>query len=119
MNRPERSPPKCFDAAAAKGSRGRTIQSPEALNRAFAPDGFLRTFDLRPELKNITAPTLILAGRHDWTTPPEFSEEIQRLIPRSDLRIFENSSHMIRADEPEAMMDAIKGFVTYSHRPSA
>ena len=54
------------DAAAARLSRERGILSPEAINQAFAPDGFLQTFDLRPELGQIRAPTLILAGRHDW-----------------------------------------------------
>ena len=101
------------DPAGGTAVRGRAIYSPEALNRAFGPDGFLRHFDLRPELGRITAPTLIMAGRHDWICPVEFSEEIHRLIPGSDLREFERSSHSIRADEPEAMTDAILGFVVY------
>jgi proline iminopeptidase len=95
-------------------ARARTLHEPAALNAAFRPGGFLREhFDLRPELSRITAKTLILAGRHDWICAPEFSEEIHALIPGSDLRIFERSSHSIRADEPEAMMDAIKGFIVY------
>ena len=102
-----------YDPAVAARSRGRAILSPEAITKAFAPGGFLRSFDLRPELAAITARTLVLAGRHDWICPPEFSEEIARLIAGSDLRIFERSSHSIRSDEPEAMMDAILGFVVY------
>ena len=39
-----------------------TIHTPEPINRAFGPDGFLRRFDLRPELSRITAPTLITRG---------------------------------------------------------
>ena len=101
------------DPVAAEVGRHRAIHSPEPLNRAFGPDGFLRRFDLRGELDRITAPTLILAGRHDWICPPEFSEEIHRLIPGSDLRVFEASSHSIRVDEPQAMLDAIMGFVVY------
>ena len=66
----------------AEAGRARAIHSPEPLNRAFGPEGFLRRFDLRSELGRITAPTLVLAGRHDWICPPEFSEEIARLIPR-------------------------------------
>jgi proline iminopeptidase len=107
---------RSHDAAASDPARARAIHSPEALNRAFGPDGFLRTFDLRGELPRITAPTLVLAGRHDWICPPEFSEEIARLIPGADLRIFEGSSHSIRADEPEAMVDAILGFLVYRRR---
>ena len=102
-----------FDPAKAAEARARGILTPEALNRAFAPGGFLQTYDLRPELPAITAPTLILAGRHDWICAPEFSQELHRLIPGSDLRIFEHSSHSIRADEPQALLDAIAGFVVY------
>ncbi len=105
-----------FDAAAAAKGRDRGILSPDAINMAFKPGGFLQTYDLRPELARITAPTLICAGRHDWICPPEFSEEIHRLIPGSDLRIFEHSSHSIRADEPQALLDAIAGFVVYKGR---
>jgi proline iminopeptidase len=104
------------DPAAAAATRGRGILAPVALNRAFAPGGFLLSYDLRPELPAITAPTMILAGRHDWICAPEFSEEIHRLIPGSDLRVFEHSSHSIRADEPEALLDAIAGFVVYRTR---
>ena len=107
---------RSHDPVAAKAGRDRGILSPEALNRAFAPGGFLQHYDLRPELARIVAPTIILAGRHDWICPPEFSEEIHRLVPGSDLRIFEESSHSIRADEPRKMIDAIAGFVAYKTR---
>jgi proline iminopeptidase len=107
---------RSHDPVAAKAGRDRGILSPEALNRAVAPGGFLQHYDLRPELARIVAPTLILAGRHDWICPPEFSEEIHRLVPGSDLRIFEESSHSIRADEPRKMIDAIAGFVAYKTR---
>jgi proline iminopeptidase len=99
-------------AAAALGHR-RTLHEAVPLNRAFG--GFLRTFDLRPELARIKAPTLVIAGRHDWICPLEFSEEIARLIPRAELRIFENSAHSVRVDEPQALIDAIAGFVVYKN----
>jgi proline iminopeptidase len=102
-----------FNAAMAKPGRDRAILSPEAQNRAYAPGGFLRNFDLRPELGAITAPTLIVAGRHDWICAPEFSEEIHQLIPGSDLRVFEESAHSVGGDEPQQFLDAIAGFVVY------
>jgi proline iminopeptidase len=101
-----------YDAVAAAATRGRGTHSPEPLNRAFAPGGFLHNYDLRPQLGKIAAPTLILAGRHDWICAPEFSEEIQSLIPGSQLQVFEESSHSIRMDEPQAMIDAITKFVS-------
>ncbi len=101
-----------YDAAAAAAVRGRATYAPAPLNRAFGPGGVLRRYDLRAEIAGIRVPTLVLAGRHDWICPPDFSEEIHRLIPGSRLRIFEHSSHSIRADEPEALNAAIRAFVT-------
>ena len=100
-----------YDAAAAAATRGRGTNSPVPLNRAFGPDGFLRRYDLRPELAAITAPTLILAGRHDWICPPDFSEEIHALIPGSRLRIFEDASHALRTDVPEALLAELRSFI--------
>jgi proline iminopeptidase len=105
------------DPALSEIALRRAVLSPEALNRAHGPGGFLRSFDLRPELENITAPTLILAGRHDWICPPEFSKEIHELIRDSDLRIFEESSHSIGGDEPQRFMDVVAGFVVYRTNP--
>ncbi len=100
-----------YDAETAALTAGRGTNSPIPLNRAFGPGGFLRTYDLRPELSKITAPTLILAGRHDWICPPQFSEEIHALIPGSQLKIYETASHSLRADVPEALRGDILAFV--------
>jgi proline iminopeptidase len=102
---------RSHNAALAALSRGRGTHTPEPLNRAFGPGGTLRRFDLRPELGRITAPTLILAGRHDWICPPVFSEEIHRLIPGSKLKIFENASHSLRNDAGPDLVAQIRGWV--------
>jgi proline iminopeptidase len=105
-----------FDPTSPKNSWKRAILASDAINEAFG--GFLRTYDVRDQLPKITAPTLVIAGRHDWICPPEFSEEIAQLIPNSDLRIFEHSGHAVRADEPEALLDAIAGFIVYKQSSS-
>ena len=104
-----------YSPEAALPGRSRATYTPAAINNAFKPDGFLGRMDLRPELPRITAPTLILAGRHDWICPPEYSEEIHRLIPGSTLRVFENSSHSIRVDEPEALNETLIAFIAPPH----
>ena len=108
---------RSFDPETSASTRRRGSYTPSAINNAFKPDGFLGRMDLRPELARITAPTQILAGRHDWICPPHYSEEIHRLIPGSALHIFENSSHSIRADEPEALNAIIAEFVTQPGSP--
>jgi proline iminopeptidase len=103
-----------YDSAAAKARLERAILTPDALNRAYAPGGCLRQFDLRPELSSITAPTLVIAGRHDWICAPEFSQEIHEHIAGSDLRIFEKSGHGVLGDETGECLDAIAGFIVYN-----
>ncbi len=100
------------DPVASALTRSRGTNSPIPLNLAFGPGGFLRSYDLRPELSRITAPTLILAGRQDWICPPDFSEEIHALIPGSRLRIFENASHSLRVDVPDELRREILEFAT-------
>ena len=100
-----------FDAKVSLERLHRGIHSSDALNAAFAPGGFMHTYDLRPQLAAIRTPTLIIAGKHDWICAPEFSEEIHRLIPGSKLRIFEQSSHSVRVDEPERLRGEILEFV--------
>ena len=102
------------DPEKAAESRARGIRSVDAINQGFG--GFLRTYDLTGDLHKVTAPTLVIGGRHDWICPPELSEEIARLIPHADLRIFEDSSHSVAADEHDLLMDVIKGFVVYNTR---
>jgi proline iminopeptidase len=98
----------------ARESRERGIRSIDAINEGFG--GFLRSYDVTGDLHKVTAPTLVIGGRHDWICAPEFSGEIARLIPHADLRIFENSSHSVAADEPEAYLDVLKGFLVYNTR---
>lgn len=106
---------RTYDPAAFKIGLQRTIHTPEPLIRAHGPNGFLRNFDLRPELHAIRARTLILAGRHDWICAPEFSEELQRLIPGAELHVFEESAHTIVADETQRFLDVVAGFITHGN----
>jgi proline iminopeptidase len=106
------------DPEAARARLTAVHFAPETLNQAYGPSGSMRAFDLRPKLGAITAPTLIIAGRHDWICPPEFSAEIHRLIPNSDLRVFEHSSHSIGNDEGQDLLDAVAGFVIYKSKES-
>jgi proline iminopeptidase len=105
---------RTFNEAAFAAGVNRAIWSPEIGRRAFAPGGHTQTFDLRGELKHITASTLILAGRHDFMCAPEFSVEMHALIRDSTLKIFENSGHFLTADERRNYIDAIAGFLVHN-----
>ena len=51
------------------------------------------TYDVTDRLHEITVPTLVTAGRHDWVTPLEANEEVAAGIPGAELVVFEHSGH--------------------------
>jgi proline iminopeptidase len=58
----------------------------------FLLNGSLKNFDLSPKLPEITIPVLLLAGRFDEATP-EAVKYFQKLLPNSEVVIFERSAH--------------------------
>lgn len=83
----------------------------QALNEAFRESGFIYTYDVTAQLHRITAPTLIIGGRHDWITSAEESIEIAKGIPENELHIFEQSSHDIMIDEYDLFLETVTSFV--------
>lgn len=69
------------------------------------------TMDLRPRLKNITVPTLVIVGRHDFITNVTMAEEMVKYIPDARLEVFEDSGHFALVEEPEKFYRVIKEFV--------
>lgn len=71
----------------------------------------LHVFDVTRKLELITAPTLIMCGRHDVQCPLEYSVEMNELISRSVLAIFEDSNHYPFLEEAERFSEAYQSFV--------
>lgn len=71
-------------------------------------------FDVRPGLPTVTAPTLVMGGRHDWVTPYGQSELIAASIPNSRLVIFEESGHFPFVEEQEKFTTVVRDFLGYS-----
>lgn len=67
--------------------------------------------DLRPQLKKITVPTLVMVGRHDFITNVAMAEEMVRHIPNARLEVFEDSGHFALVEEPEKFYRVVKQFV--------
>jgi pimeloyl-ACP methyl ester carboxylesterase len=53
----------------------------------------------------------VLAGRHDRTCVPEAAEAIATGIEDAELVIFEHSGHMTFAEETDAYLGAVRGFL--------
>ncbi|MGH2617844.1 MAG: proline iminopeptidase-family hydrolase [Thermomicrobiales bacterium] len=80
--------------------------------------GTLKEWDIIPRLGEIRVPTLVTSGRHDEATPL-IAETVHQGIPNSQWVIFEESSHMPHAEEPERYMHVLDEFLTAVERDVA
>lgn len=69
------------------------------------------TLDLRPRLKEIAVPTLVIVGRHDFITNVQMAEEMVKHIPDACLEVMEDSGHFACVEEPEEFYRVINQFV--------
>jgi proline iminopeptidase len=69
------------------------------------------SLDLRPRLREITVPALVIVGRHDFITNVAMAEEMVRHLPKARLEIFEDSGHFALVEEPEKFHRVIREFV--------
>ena len=77
----------------------------------FVITGTLKDWDITGRLGEIGVPTLVTSGRHDEFTPKQ-AEILHRGIPGSEWVVFEDSSHMQFAEEPEHYLDVLDDFLT-------
>ncbi|MDL2269821.1 alpha/beta fold hydrolase [Desulfosarcina sp. OttesenSCG-928-A07] len=55
-------------------------------------------------------PMLILWGRHDFVFDMDYYREWRRRFPQAEAHVFENAGHYLNEDEPDAVIQAIRGF---------
>jgi 3-oxoadipate enol-lactonase len=102
-----------------KPFRERAPQAVEPIRKMFVAtnvEGYvgcveaIRAMDHRPLLPKITAPTLVIAGRHDPGTTLEAGEFIAHQIPGAKLAVLE-AAHISNVEQPRAYADAALGFL--------
>jgi len=68
-------------------------------------------FDLKDEISQIKAPTLILWGKHDAVVKFNVAERYNRDILLSEIEIIENASHSPQLEVPEVVAISINDFI--------
>ena len=84
-----------------------------AVHKAVDPLGYaaccdaIAAIDLTPDLANISAPTLVIAGRGDPATPPAHSRELADGIRESALIELRAIGHLAPFEAPDTVADAL------------
>ncbi|ROZ75011.1 alpha/beta fold hydrolase [Ramlibacter sp. WS9] len=64
------------------------------------------------QLHRISAPTLIIVGREDVSTPPADAEVLHKHITGSTLHVVDNAAHLPNIEQPEVFNKLLKEFLT-------
>jgi len=81
---------------------------PVFLNDYLACQGF----DVREDIRNIYARTLVVCGDKDRMTPPKWSHYLGARIPRSELRFVKDAGHMLPLEKPDVLSSVLQAFLS-------
>ena len=62
-------------------------------------------------LPQIEVPSLVIVGDEDVSLPPSYSREIASALPNSSLMVVSESGHLSSLEQPEAVTEAMLGFL--------
>lgn len=94
------------------GERHAEYAAMRAAVRAWRVENDGVPFDCRVELPEVTAPTVIICGRHDFICGPVWAAMLHNGIPGSRLVMLENSGHFGQIEEPEAFTEAVTWLIS-------
>ena len=66
--------------------------------------------DFRTSNSRITAPTMVIVGKQDPATPPEWGETIAQQIPGAQL-VALDAAHISNVEQPKGFTDAVLNFL--------
>lgn len=67
--------------------------------------------DYRRQLNKVKAKTLVIAGRYDGVSTPEWAVQYKTYMPQAQFVMFEQSSHNPYLEEPEKFYDLLNKFL--------
>ena len=70
--------------------------------------------DLRPLLRHVTAPTLVLTGAEDPVVPPAAGDALAAAIARATHVVVEDAAHIANVEQPERVTAALFAHFTFT-----
>jgi 3-oxoadipate enol-lactonase len=91
---------------------GRVVMQGDPEHFAAQVDAILAMHDdLRYELADVRAPTLVITGSQDMLTPFGDAEELAEMIPGARLRELRGAAHGLMVEQPNAFNNAVLDFL--------
>jgi pimeloyl-ACP methyl ester carboxylesterase len=88
------------------------IESATTQGIAAASRGMGQRADSTDLLAGISCSTLVIVGEQDALTPPDVAQDYAAQITRAQLAIITNAGHLSNLEQPEAFLQAVRGFLS-------
>jgi proline iminopeptidase len=80
----------------------------------FFVSGTMMDTDFRKELSTLKFPTLVVAGRYDGVSTPEYNIQYKTYMPKAKFVMFENSGHNPYLEEPTEFYKLFNNFFSFN-----
>jgi proline iminopeptidase len=87
------------------------VDVPNADTLRYFNQEIFETFDLRPQLEKITAPTLVVTGEEDFITGPVCAAELEQGLRDVRKVIIPGAGHFVFVEAPQAFREAVFDFL--------
>ena len=77
----------------------------------FTIGGDIATLDFRAGLRKLTMPILVIAGRYDRISLPQWAVKYKTYAPQAHFVMMENSGHFPYIEEPQKMLSVLRDFL--------
>ncbi len=77
---------------------------PQVLHDDFAA---CAVFDVRADVAQIAAPTLVVGASDDRMVPPKFSRTLAESVPNAELHMLEGAGHMFPLERPQELSETL------------
>ena len=74
------------------------------------PNGVFN-WNISDRLKDISQPTLVIAGEEDGATPPELNKFLAKNIPNAELKMYKDVGHFCQLEKPTSFNADLKAFL--------
>ena len=108
-----------FTPRFTEGAQGRAVvERMRGILTATTPEGYagcceaIAEMDFTPDLPSIASPTLVVAGEHDPSTPPEHGRRIADLIPGAGFELVSPAAHLATIERPDLTTAMILRFLS-------
>jgi pimeloyl-ACP methyl ester carboxylesterase len=80
------------------------------VRETFQALAFMQQDPIQERLRQVSIPTLVVRGQHDWLASQVWAEQVARLLPDGRLGVIPGGGHVVNFDSPGRLVKMVEAF---------